>query len=218
MGPSDALASDSPIFVLIGASAVGKSATAEGLCEAGLTEATPTWTTRQPRPGELDTSYDHHFVSDDEFDRHSGSGGFMEERELYGARYGIPFLLAPAEGTEPLMVLKPVFIPMFIRHYPGSPDLSYRSFPFHSAGTYAGPRQSREDIDRRMLVHDSETAEGRRLAHAVFNNDGPLDQTILSVATQIYSDRQAFQSGKIHSAESLADQLKNCQKTPRITV
>lgn len=203
MGPSDALASDSPIFVLIGASAVGKSATAEGLCEAGLTEATPTWTTRQPRPGELDTSYDHHFVSDDEFDRHSGSGGFMEERELYGARYGIPFLLAPAEGTEPLMVLKPVFIPMFIRHYPAA-----RIYLIEASRSIVPERmqargQSREDIDRRMLVHDSETAEGRRLAHAVFNNDGPLDQTILSVATQIYSDRQAFQSGKIHSAESL---------------
>src|SRR5665213_4600630 len=83
MGPRKLLDPNALIFLLIGASAVGKSSLALELCAAGITEGQPTWATRKPRPGEMDTACDHHFVDDTMFDIQSKKGAFLAEEPLY---------------------------------------------------------------------------------------------------------------------------------------
>lgn len=191
IGPREALEPAAFVIVLIGASAVGKSAIAEYVCESEIVEATPTWTTRQPRQGELDTSYDHRFVTDEEFDLLDRKGGFLDQQSLYGARYGIPFLQKPAAGLEPLIVLKPVFMPAFLEHFPHA-----RVYQIEASADVLPLRmrargQSQKDIDRRMELHESETIAARHFADVVFSNDGSLEETLQLVMSQIRADRQS---------------------------
>lgn len=192
--PQERLDPDSLIIVLIGASAVGKSSIAERLCDSGVAEATPTWTTRPPRHGETDTAYDHHFVSDDEFD--DQADGFIEQRSFYGARYGVPFPSVPSEGIVALMVLKPVFIPAFLEHYPAARVYQIEAARDLLPGRMEARGQSQADIEERMRLHDSETKSARQFAHVVFSNDGAIEQTQLQVEAQIHADRQLHIGGQ----------------------
>ena len=45
------------------------------------------WTTRAPRPGELD-GVNYHFVSEEEFERMRQAGGFLESAIVHGHLYG----------------------------------------------------------------------------------------------------------------------------------
>jgi guanylate kinase len=182
-GPRQPLGPDDLAILFIGASAVGKSSLAEGMVQAGIAEATPTWTTRKPRQGEVDTSYDHHFVSDEAFDRQAGS--FIDQRAFYGARYGVPFLPKPPEGVAALMVLKPVFVPAFIAKYPLTHVIQIEASREVVPERMAARGQSQADIDERMRLHDGEVEASRRLAHASFDNNGPLQETLLQVADHI---------------------------------
>lgn len=190
MGPQERLDPDSLIIVLIGASAVGKSSIAERLCESGVAEATPTWTTRPPRDGEANTAYDHHFVSDDEFDAQSRKGAFLDERELYGFRYGVPLLSRPPEGREALMVLKPLFMEKFLELFPATRIYQIEASPEILPERMRTRGQSEDDITRRMGLHEAESAEARRYAHAVFSNDAALELTVGMVEDQIAADRE----------------------------
>lgn len=183
MGPRQPLGPDDLAILFIGASAVGKSSLAAGMVEAGIAEATPTWTTRKPRQGEVDTTYDHRFVSDEEFDRQAGS--FIDQRAFYGARYGVPFLPKPPEGVAALMVLKPVFVPAFIAEYPLTRVIQIEASREVVPERMEARGQSRADIDERMRLHDDEVEAARRLAHVSFDNNGPLQETLRVVAAHI---------------------------------
>ncbi len=189
--PAEALQPDAMVILLIGASAVGKSTIAWNLCEDGIVEATPTWTTRPPRDGELDTSYDHHFVTDEKFDKHLRIGGFIDHKALYGARYGMPFLRRPPEGIEALMVLKPAFMTAALRHFPAARIYQIDASPDVLPERMKDRGQSQEDIDERMRHHNAETKAARRFAHMIFDNNGPLENTLVKVKAQIEADRQA---------------------------
>ena len=54
------------------------------------------FTTRPPRPGEID-GRDYHFVSDARFDEAVRGGELIEHAEVFGARYGTP--RAPVEAA-----------------------------------------------------------------------------------------------------------------------
>ncbi len=180
------------IIVLIGASAVGKSAIAQRLCESGMAEATPTWTTRKPRRGELDTTYDHHFVTDTEFDQLATEGRFIDQQEFYKARYGVPFPQKPSDNREALMVLKPAFMHVFLDHFPWARVYQIEPSSDVLPGRMLARGQSQDDIDERMAHHTTEAAAARHFAHIIFNNDGPLQQTITEVKAQIRIDRTSY--------------------------
>jgi guanylate kinase len=193
MNPQKPLNQDALVIVLIGASAVGKSAIASHLCESGIVEATPTWATRKPRRGELDTTYDHHFVTDAEFDTLDQKGSFIDQRSLYNARYGVPFPQRPSESREALMVLKPVFMPVFLDHFPVARIYQIEASPEILPERMRARGQSQEDIDERMAHHASETSAARQFAHVIFNNNGPLEQTLQQVESQIQADRESYE-------------------------
>lgn len=76
------------IFVVSAPSGAGKSTVAQR-----LVSTVPdlifsiSFTTRKPRPGEVD-GRDYFFIDDDQFDAMVGKGGFVEWVEVYGHRYG----------------------------------------------------------------------------------------------------------------------------------
>jgi guanylate kinase len=188
----DRLESDGLLIILDGASAVGKSTTAAELCKRGIVDATPTWTTRQPRPGEISTDYDHRFVSDEEFDSYEAQGGFMDQQTLYGNRYGIPFPQKPAPGKEALMILKPIFIKNLLEHYPyarvhqitASQDITEERMRLRG--------QAAADIAERLSHHDRETEAADKHSHTTFDNNGPLAATVAAVEQRIRQDRRGY--------------------------
>lgn len=187
------------VVVLIGASAVGKSAIAEYLSEAGIVQPTPTWATRPPRDREKDTCYDHRFVSDEEFDRQEHEGGFIDQHAFYGARYGVPSIKKPPEGKEALIVLKPVFMPVFIKHYPHARIYQIEADPEKLSARMYARGQSIEDINERMQLHPKEAEDARRFAHILFMNNGPLEETLEQVEAQIKTDRKAYDAGRLRT-------------------
>lgn len=198
--PPPPLEQDALVFTFIGASAVGKSTAAKAICELDAAQATPTWTTRQPRNGEFDTSYDHHFVSDELFDSQLAANGFIDYKNLYGSRYGLPRILKPAEGKEAFMVLKPVFIPAFLAYYRHA-----RVYHIEASASVLPDRmrsrgQTEEDIAVRMRLHEEETAEAAELAHVTFDNNGSSDDMIQRVIAQMRADRIAFNVGMLDSS------------------
>lgn len=179
------------ITVIIGASAVGKSTAAEFLQNAGIIQATPTWATRKPRPGEQDTCYDHRFVTDEEFDEHEQAGGFVDVKSLYGARYGVPYLRTPPPGKEALIVLKPHFMPVFLEQYPHARVQAIEASKSLLRQRMRGRGQTEADIEERLRLHDAEAATSRHFADVVHVNDGPIDATPKAIAAQIRADRAA---------------------------
>lgn len=196
LGPREMLDPDALVILLIGSSAVGKSSLAVKLYEDGIVEPQPTWSTRKPRPGETDTCYDHHFVTEQAFDIQSRKGGFLAEEPLYEARYGVPFLHKPPDGTDALMVLKPVFIPKFKAYYPNTRVYQIEASPEILPARMRARGQTEDEIATRMGLYEQEVAAARHFADVIFENDGPLVETYGQVRAQIYLDRQAHLAEK----------------------
>jgi guanylate kinase len=190
------------VIVLIGASAVGKSTIAEYLSEAGIVQPTPTWATRPPRDGEKDTCYDHRFVSGEEFDRQERKGDFIDQHTFYGARYGVPPLTKPPEGREALVVLKPVFVPEFVKHYPHTRIYQIEASTEKLSARMYARGQSIEDIGERMRLHPEEAEDARRYAHVIFTNNGPVEVALQQVEAQIRADREAYDAERPPRASS----------------
>lgn len=194
--PTEPLDPNELVIVLLGGSAVGKSTLAVGLTEAGIVQPTPTWATRTPRPGEESTCYDHHFVTDGEFDRYSREGGFIDEQALYGGRYGVPLLQKPPADKEALIVLKPLFIPAFIAYYPNARIHQIEAPEELIEGRMLARGQSKEDIAERKRLYPEEVREARRFAHATFTNDGSIQEMVETVIMHIRADRQAHDAAQ----------------------
>lgn len=78
------------LFILSSPSGAGKSTLSRMLLEAdkgiGLSVS---YTTRPPRPGEVD-GVDYHFTDVDTFKKMAANGEFMEWAHVFGHRYGTP--------------------------------------------------------------------------------------------------------------------------------
>lgn len=100
--------SSPPCFVLSAPSGAGKTTLAQAVLKRveKLTR-TVSWTTRAPRPGEVD-GVDYTFVTQEAFNANEGSGGFLESALVHGSSYGTPtdeVKRILAEGSAPLMVI-----------------------------------------------------------------------------------------------------------------
>lgn len=78
------------LFVVSGPSGVGKGTLVrEVLKRLSHLRRAVTYTTRPPRPGEVN-GQDYHFISREEFERLKAEGAFLEWAEVYGNFYGSP--------------------------------------------------------------------------------------------------------------------------------
>ena len=76
------------LYIVSAPSGAGKSSLVKALLErdAGI-RLSVSYTTRSPRPGEVDGVH-YHFVGQNEFQERLGRGEFLESAEVYGNRYG----------------------------------------------------------------------------------------------------------------------------------
>lgn len=76
------------LFIVAAASGTGKTSLLSALLQNDShIRLSVSYTTREPRPGEVDGVH-YHFVDEAEFLRMLGEGGFLESAEVHGARYG----------------------------------------------------------------------------------------------------------------------------------
>ena len=169
------LSSPERLLVFIGPSGAGKSTAVRRLETAGLIELTPTWTTRPPRRGEPSACIEHHFVSEDEFDRLEGCGAFLGTVRLFGVpyRYGLP-PLRPAAGRVSAVMLRAALVPRLRDLFA---DLTVYQIEDDRDRVAERLRQrSREgaELGSRLADYEAEVLLGRVMAHRIFvNGDGP---------------------------------------------
>lgn len=76
------------LFIVSAASGAGKTTLVKMLLEIDpAVQLSVSYTTRAPRPGEVDGQH-YHFVSKDEFSAKRGRGEFVENAEVHGNYYG----------------------------------------------------------------------------------------------------------------------------------
>lgn len=76
------------LFIITAASGAGKTSLVRALLAAdSQVKLSVSYTTRAPRPGEVDGE-DYHFVDEATFLQMLGEGDFLESAQVHGARYG----------------------------------------------------------------------------------------------------------------------------------
>lgn len=108
-------------IIIGGPSGSGKTSVIEGLLENPLFELSVSYTTRDPRPGEIEGK-EYHFVSQEEFEVLKNKDFFYEYEEIFGNLYGTPksnnkkitIYNLGIEGVKKMKILDPESIFIFI--------------------------------------------------------------------------------------------------------
>lgn len=174
----------SPLFVITGPSAAGKTAVVSALVklfpEAGHVITT---TTRPMRPGE-ENGKDYWFMTRDEFEYAAKVGEFIEWVETYGNYYGssrvrleglrakhpFVFVLLDMRGAHTYFEKVPDINVIFIK--PGNIDDLKKRLAERKSST------SPEELERRIIDIEREIDAAHEFSTVVTNIDGKLDQTV----------------------------------------
>ena len=160
------------VFVVFGASGVGKGALVERLLS--LTDnlwLSRSWTTRSRRPGEPEGAYV--FTSPEAFMARAKAGGFIEWNKFSanGHLYGTP-TLEPPPGQDVLLEIDLNGAEQVRRRYPEAvlvmvtaPSAQARAARLHKRG------DDEAAIQRRLQVGAEEEEAGRQVADYVVVND-----------------------------------------------
>lgn len=162
------------ILVVIGPSGSGKSTTLRLLGERQLVKVVPTWTTRPPRPEELQNDMEHKFVSLSEFQEGEKAGLILVAKQMFSLPYwyGLPIIEKPDNGLIPLIILRASLIDLFSKHYS-----NYLIYQIEDTLPRIRDRLSErklfgEAIGSRLDDYENEIAIGRKMAKRSFINDG----------------------------------------------
>lgn len=94
------------LFIVTAPSGAGKSSLVKALLEKDpAIRLSVSYTTRAPRPGEVDGEH-YHFVDKEEFQTRLGKGEFLESAEVYGNFYGTsqPWIEAEMAGGRDILL------------------------------------------------------------------------------------------------------------------
>jgi len=164
------------LVILSGPSGVGKDTLIEAWrARDPRVERVVAWTTRAPRPGEVDGS-DYHFVTPEAFQRKAEAGGFLEHKLVHGNWYGTPLdsleemlrngkfavLKIDVQGGLEVMGKRPEVVSIFL-HPPSWEELERR---IRSRGT-----ETEDKVRLRLENAREEIQAGRPYAHHVVNDD-----------------------------------------------
>jgi guanylate kinase len=165
--------------VLSAPSGAGKTTLARILLQrVELLTQTVSWTTREPRPGEVDGA-DYTFVESAAFEAHEKAGGFLESALVHGCHYGTPaseierilgkghdaLLVIDVQGAESVRSELAAAVTIFVLP-PSRPVLEERL-----AGRDGADPANRETIRRRLGVAAEEIAQFVRYDYVVINDD-----------------------------------------------
>jgi guanylate kinase len=162
---------------------------------------TVSWTTRQPRPGEVD-GVDYTFVTREAFEAHKHGDGFLETAVVHGFLYGTPTSEVGrilAAGCAPLMVIdvqgaaavcERLEHPVTIFVLPPSRQVLEQRL----VGREGADPASDETLRRRLSVAAEEIAQFVRYDYVVINDD--FDRAVRELEAIFIAERckQAQQS------------------------
>lgn len=174
------------IFILTGPSGVGKTTVARALLErvANLVRLV-TYTTRAPRPGEVN-GRDYHFITEEEFARKREAGEFFEWAQVYNEWYGNSrtnldrlretgkdvFLVVDIQGAKTIQSKLPEAISIFLQAE--SPETLLRRLRRRG-------KIKLEDEARRTAQTAQEMAEAKHCTHTVTAPEGKIEETVQAV-------------------------------------
>jgi guanylate kinase len=178
-------------LLLIGPSACGKSTLVRALVAAGIVRLHPTWTTRPPRPGEVEGRCEHRFVDEAAFERLDADGFFLDSVRLFGLphRYGLPPLPpVGADGIVDTVMLRAPLVERF-RQVVGDAVVYQVDAPGDAVRARLAARGASEcELTARLADNEREAVLGRRLADRTFRNDGSLETLVAGVAHALVVD------------------------------
>lgn len=161
--------------MISGPSGVGKGTVVRALLEARPDlEFAVSYTTRDPRPGEVDGVH-YRFIDDDTFDAISDAGGFLESAEIFGHRSGTPaadveaarsagrdvLVEVDVQGARSVREKVPDAVLVFLQP-PSEEELERR---LHERGTEEGP-----ELELRLAEARREMVAAPEFDHVVVND------------------------------------------------
>lgn len=179
-----------PLLVVIGPSGAGKSTVVRALAAAGVVDVNSSWTTRPPRPGELERCVEHRFVTDREFDALGRRGHFVETVRPFGLayRYGLPAVRSPRGAAVPLLMLRAPHIPVLRRHYDRASIYQVEDSRGRVAARLAARHREPAELGTRLADYEVEVALGRMEAGRVFVNERDVASLVAAVRQAIADD------------------------------
>lgn len=164
------------LFIVSAASGAGKTSLVSALLQANSEiELSVSYTTRAPRPGEVD-GVNYHFVSEASFLQMLEQAEFLESAHVHGARYGTSqkrvdstlqagrdlILEIDWQGAAQVRSLYPQAISIFIL----PPSIEALAQRLNSRG-----QDSSEVIARRLAAARDEMSHAGEFDYAIMNND-----------------------------------------------
>jgi len=196
------------LFIVTAASGTGKTSLLRALLAVDTQIIrSVSYTTRQPRPGDVD-GVDYHFVDEAQFMRMLRDGDFLESAEVYGARYGTSqtfvdialqaghdiVLEIDWQGAAQVRRLYPEAISIFIL----PPSMETLAERLNSRG-----QDSMEVIARRLAATREEMSHVSEFDYVTMNDDfqTALEDLRAIVRTQrLRRDKQLWQYQKLFNS------------------
>ena len=173
---------NSPMILLIGASASGKTEVAKLLKSLFSIKKAVTHTSRAPRPGEKD-GVDYYFLTREDFLARRERGEFLESFEVYpgGALYGTltePVPRRLAEGKWVVLEIDVKGARQVLKTFPDAVSIFVQPPSFKDLETRLRGRgtESEESLAKRLAQAESELASADEYKYRVVN--GRLDDAV----------------------------------------
>ncbi len=183
------------LFVVTAPSGAGKTSLVKALlaAEPGV-RLSVSYTTRQPRPGEVD-GRDYHFVSPETFERMLEAGEFLESATVHGHRYGTSqkwmtdelaqdhdvLLEIDWQGAQQVRRLMRGVVSIFILP---------PSFEALRARLVGRGQDSEKVIAQRLAAAREEMSHGAEFEYAIINDD--FDRAARDLTSIIRAERLKF--------------------------
>lgn len=164
------------LFVVSAPSGAGKTSLVKALLKADpAIKLSVSYTTRAPRPGEVD-GRDYHFVNRDTFQRMLGEGEFLEHAEVYGNYYGTSkgsIAHDLAFGRDILLEIDWQGAEQVRQHFPGCETLYILPPSFGALRTRLSGRgqDSDEVIERRLSAAAEDIRHAPEFDYIIVNDD-----------------------------------------------
>jgi len=163
-------------LIVIGPSGAGKSSVVRELHRRGAVVVRPTWTTRPPRPEELDGSVEHRFASEGEFDDLLHAGFFCQTGVIGGLpfRYGLPAFMPRLARPVDTVILRARHVEQLTCLVPGAVVYQIQHQREQIAQRLRARGCSPSDFDARIRDNVVESIAGCQVAQRTFVNDGTV--------------------------------------------
>jgi guanylate kinase len=197
VGSADARAGS--VFVVVAPSGAGKSTLVNALLdrEAGIALSV-SYTTRAPRPGEID-GREYHFVSVEDFKARRVRGEFLESAEVHGNFYGTSRIWIEERvraGQDVLLEIDWQGARQARQHFPHAVGIFILppSIDALEARLKKRGQDSPQVIARRLLAAGAEMAHAHEFDYVIINEDFELARSQLAAIITATRLRYACQA------------------------